>query len=269
MRTRKGITLFGFYAASWADSNISNVTNPYNPRVDYGRAAFAVTSRMAVGGNIPLPWHISASPLIFAQSGSPYNITTGLDENLDSVYNDRPAFLPGANSASCKNASTFSTPAVGSSYTPIPVNYCTGPATASVNLRLARTFGIGPKTEATLAAEARTAGGGPGGPGGPGGFGGGPGGPGGGGGGGGRGPGGGGPGGPGGPGGFGGGGNSGRKYNLTIGAQASNLFNQVPYGIPVSTLSSSNFGQTTSLQGGFMASGNSVRRIMLQANFSF
>ena len=265
VRAPRGVTLFGFYAASWANSNVSNITNPYDPRVDYGRAAFAVQNRLAIGGNIPLPFRISASPLIFANSGSPYNITTGLDENLDSVYNDRPAFLPGATSANCHDASTFYTPATGSTYTPIPVNYCTGPATASVNLRLARTFGIGPKTEAALAAAARQQQGGPGGPGGPGGFGGGPGGP--GGGGGGRGgPGGGG---PGGPGGFGGGGSSGRKYNLTLGVQASNLFNQVPYGIPVGTLSNAKFGETTSLQGGFLSSGNAVRRIMLQANFSF
>jgi hypothetical protein len=37
----------------------------------------------------------------------------------------------------------------------------------------------------------------------------------------------------------------------------------------VSTLSSSSFGETKSLQGGFMSSGNAVRRIMLQATFSF
>jgi hypothetical protein len=264
VRTPKGITIFGFYAASWANSNISNVTNPYNTHVDYGRAAFAVRSRLVIGGSIPLPYRITASPLIFANSGSPYNVTTGIDENQDSQYNDRPAFIAGASAANCFAAGSFYSPPIGTSYTPIPVNYCTGPANVTVNLRLAKTFGIGPKTEAALAAEARARAG-QGGPGGPGGFGGGPGGPGGGGGGGGRG---GGPGG-GGPGGGGFGGSSGRKYNITIGAQASNLFNEVPYGIPVSSLTSSRFGQTTSLQTGIFASSNAVRRITLQANFSF
>jgi hypothetical protein len=269
VRTPKGITIFGFYAASWSNSNISNITNPYNTHVDYGRAAFAVRSRFVLGGSIPLPYRITASPLIFANSGSPYNVTTGLDENQDSQFNDRPAFQAGATSANCFAASTFSTPPTGASYTPVPVNYCTGPATATVNLRLAKTFGFGPKTEATLAAEARARAGGAGGPGGPGGFGGGPGGPGGGGPGGGGG--GGGRGGGGGPGGGpgGGGASSGRKYSVTVGAQASNLFNEIPYGIPVNTLTSSRFGQTTSLQGGLFASSNAVRRIMLQLNFSF
>ena len=72
------------------------------------------------------------------------------------------------------------------------------------------------------------------------------------------------------PGGFGGGGSD-RKYSLTIGAQAQNLFNQVPYGTPVSTLTSSDFGKFTSIAGGaFSGAGqNAVRTIMLQASFSF
>ena len=261
LHTRKGVTIFGFYSANWADSNISNISNPYNSSTDYGRAAFAVQSRAVVGGNIPLPYRFTASPLIFVQSGSPYNVTTGIADSVNLQFNDRPAFANGTSSANCLVASSFSSTAT--SATEIPVNYCTGPATASFNLRIARTFGIGPKTAAALAAAANNQGG-PGGPGGP------PPGPGGGGpggGGGGRGPGGGG---PGGPGGFGGGGSStGRKYNLTIGAQVQNLFNEIPYAPPVSTLTSPEFGKSISLQNGPFASANAVRRIMLQANFSF
>jgi hypothetical protein len=271
IRSPKGITLFGFYSANWADSNISNITNPYNSRTDYGRAAFAVRSRVVLGGNIPLPYKITASPLLFAQSGSPYNVTTGVPDPTTLQFTDRPAFATGSSTANCYSAASFggATGTTGE----IPVNYCTGPASASVNLRLARTFGFGPKSDAAIAAAARAqAQGGPGGPGGPGGFGGGPGGPGGGGGGGGRpggggGPGGGGPGG-GGPGG-GGGGTSDRRYSITIGAQASNLFNEVPYGPEVSTLTSPLFGKSTTLQAGPGASANAVRRIMLQANFNF
>jgi hypothetical protein len=259
VRAPRGITVFGFYSANWADSNISNITTPYNSHTDYGRAAFAVRSRLVLGGNIPLPYKFTASPLIFAQSGSPYNVTTGIPDSVTLQYTDRPAFAPGTSSADCFSAASFGG-ATGTSGQ-IPVNYCTGPASASVNLRLTRTFGIGPKTEAAAGFQNG------GGPGGPGGFGGGPGGP--GGGGGGRGPGGGGPGG-GGPGGPGGGAsNTGRKYNLTIGAQAMNLFNEVPYGPQVSTLTSPEFGKSITLQSGPFSSSNAVRRITLQANFSF
>ena len=268
IRTPKGIQIFGFYSANWANSNISNITDPFHSNTDYGRAAFGTRSRLTLGGNVPLPWHISAAPLIFANSGSPYNITTGIEDPTTTGYNDRPAQNQSV-PLNCRNASSFNG---GSAAAPIPlnqqipVNFCTGPANVSFNLRLSRTWGFGHLTEAAAAAAARAAArGGPGGPGGPGGgFGGGPDG------GGGRGGGGGGRG--GGGGGFGGGGrgtNTGRKYNLTLGAQAQNLFNEIPYGIPVSSLTNPQFGQTTSLQSGVFSSDTAVRRITLQANFSF
>jgi hypothetical protein len=280
IRTPKGITIFGFYSANWANSNLSGITNPYNSKTDYGRASFAVRSRMTLGGTIPLPFQVTASPMIIAQSGNPYNITTGVDNNNDNVYDDRPGFIGGpqkATNAFCRSANNFNietqapigTIVPGESYQEIPVNFCTGPANVTVNLRLSRTFGFGARTEA---AAGRRGPGGPGGPGGgPGGFGGGPGG---GGGRGGRGGGGFG----GGGGGFGGGrgSNTGHKYNLTIGAQAQNLFNQIPYGTPVAQLNNSRFGQQISLggnagfgRGGGGGGGNSVRQITLQANFSF
>jgi hypothetical protein len=279
IRTPKGITIFGFYSANWANSNLSGITNPYNSAVDYGRASFAIRNRMTLGGTVPLPFLITASPLIIAQSGSPYSITTGQDNNLDGVIDDRPAFASGvtAANAGCTNSANFTSTKSGSytageSYTEIPVNFCTGPANMTFNLRLTRTFGFGPKTDAGRArGQGGQQGGGPGGPGGGGGFGGL------GGGGGARGGGGGGRGGGGGGGGRAGS-NTGRKYNLSVGVQALNLFNQIPYSTPVGTLSSNKFGDFTSLAGGGgggggggspFASANAVRRINFQLNFFF
>jgi len=88
----KGATVFGYYSANWAYSNLSGITNPYNSATDYGRAGFSVRSRMTIGGSIPLPFLITASPMIFAQSGNPYNISTGVDNNSDGVTDDRPAY---------------------------------------------------------------------------------------------------------------------------------------------------------------------------------
>jgi Carboxypeptidase regulatory-like domain len=276
VRTPKGTSIFGYYSANWADSNLSGITDPFHPAVDYGRATFAVRSRLSLGGTIPLPFLITASPLIFAQSGSPYNVTTGSDNNLDGNFDDRPSFANGATSGNCFSASTFNartstTPVYtpGETYTEVPINYCTGPANVAFNLRLNRTFGFGPKTAPTPGRGGGAGGaGGAGGPGGPGG--GGPGGGGFGGGGGGRGGGGGARGGGGGGGGGGrSGSNTGRKYNLTIGAQALNLFNEVPYANPISTLSSPLFGKSTQLAGGQFSGATAVRRITLQANFYF
>ena len=276
IRTPKGTSIFGYYSANWANSNLTNITNPYVSSVDYGRASFAVRSRGTLGGTIPLPFLITASPLMFVQSGNPYSITTGVDNNLDGVLDDRPEYASGftAANASCTNAADYVSPAPatkitgGETYTEIPINSCTSPAAVSFNLRLSRTFGFGPKTEATNNRRGGQDGGGPGG--GPGGFGGGPGG-------GGRGGGGGGP--RGGGGGGRSGTNTGHKYNLSLGVQAFNLFNEVPYGTPVSTLTSNKFGQYTSLIGGPQGGGggggsqyaaaNAIRRITIQANLFF
>jgi hypothetical protein len=267
VRTPKGTSISGWYSANWANSNLSGITDPYHPEVDFGRAGgnFGVRNRIAIFGTIPLPYLITASPFLIAQSGSPYNVTTGIDTNQDGVNDDRPSFVGGATSANCLVASSFdaqtqssTTFQPGESYAEIPVNYCTGPASVTLNMRLSRTFGFGPKTQSTRGGN----GGGPGG--GPGGFGGGPGG------GGGR----------GGRGGFGGGGgreggggrsgsNTGRKYNLSLGVFAQNIFNQVAYSNPTSSLNSSLFGKSTQLQGGVNSGGTAVRRITIQANFFF
>ncbi len=252
IRTRR-LSLFGFYGLNYANADTSGPT--YFPSIpghigaDYGRAAFSVTSRLFLGGNVTIPHGISLSPFIIAQSGNPYNIISGQDTNGDSVINDRPAFLPGRNSASCTDASTYAIPTPGTSYTPIPVNYCTGPGLFTMNLRATKAFGIGPKIES--AGEQR-GGGGPGGPG--------PGGPGGPRGGGGRG-------GPGG--GFGGGASTGHKYSLLLGAQLQNVFNRADYSTPVGTLSSPNFGRSLQLAGGPFTSNSAVQRLQLTASFNF
>ena len=244
------ITMGGFYALSFANSNTNGAsnftTNAVNPGVDYGRAAFSHKQFSVIYGSVNLPFKFTASPFLIAQSGAPYNITTGTDINSDSVYNDRPAFssLP----TSCTNAASFITPAAGSSYTPIPINYCTAPGNFTLNMRIARTFGFGPSTgpkpgaagqqggpDASRVGQMIAGGGGRGGRG---------------------------------PGGMGGG-NSGRRYNLTFGAQGSNIFNKVPLGTPVGTLTSPKFGQAINIGGQPFGQGAAVRRITLQATFNF
>ena len=244
IRTPKGMNIGGYYSANWANSNDAQMSDPFSSSVDYGRARFGVRSRLTLFGSFPLPFKISASPMLTAQSGSPYNITVGIPDPVTLGGSDRPSWagsgpMPAYGSwAQCINAANFSTTSglnlTSGTNTEIPLNFCTGPANVSLSLRLSRAFGFGPKTAAELSAEQqarqaarrragragragtdrRWAGGGGGGRGGGGGFGGG-------GGGGGRG---------GGGGGFGGGRgtSTGRKYNLTLGAYAQNLFNEVP-----------------------------------------
>lgn len=265
LRMRK-VSLFGFYSLNFANANTSGsgffpttpielgVTTSINTRADYGRAAFAHTNFGIVGGSWTLPYGVNFGPFLLAQSGTPYNATAGIDPNNDTIYNERPYFVNGT-SGSCFQSSDFSSVQTGS-LAPVPINYCTGPSNISFNLRLSKTIGFGPKTEAALkAAQAgnrgASAGGAPAGGGPPRGGRGGPGG------------------GPGGPGGFGGGANTGRRYNLNIGVLANNLFNNVNYGTPTSTLTSPRFGQFTTLAGGPFSNGAAVRQFILQLSFTF
>jgi hypothetical protein len=118
-----------------------------------------------------------------------------------------------------------------------------------LNLRLTKTFGLGPKLKSATA-NANQAQGGP--------------------------PGGGGRGGPRGGPLFGGGGgfntssNSDRRYNLTLGVGARNVFNNVNTANPNAVLGSYIFDKPNALQGGPFSQGSSAnRRIELQATFAF
>ncbi len=250
-------SIFGFYALNFVHSNTNGATSfqtdSLNPAVDYGRPTFGNRSRLFMAGNWTAPFKFQVSPFMIVNSGTPYSITTGVDTNGDSIINDRAQFSANALSGgSCLNAANFSapTPAVGLEYNRTPMGYCTGPAAVSVNTRIVRAFGFGPKTgpaanQNNQGGQRGPPGGGPRGGGGSGGGG-------------------------GGFNGFGGGGaSSGHKYTVSLGAQILNLFNNVNYATPNGNISSSLFGRSQALQGGPFSSGSAVRRIFLQANFSF
>lgn len=258
--------LMGFYNLTAANSDGgagSTPTNSYDLSQDYGRASFASRNMVFMLANYTGPWAIRFNPFLIAQSGKPFNLTTSNDLSGDNFFNNRPSYATSASNPANVVQTSFGAldtiPEAGE--TIIPANIGNGPAAVSLNLRISRAFGIGPKLT------------GPPPPGG------GPGGGGGGGGGGGRGGGGGGGGGFG-PGGFGGGGgggrggmfsptNTGRKYTLTFNAQALNLFNDIDYGTPVGNVNAPNFDKSTGLAGGIFSSGSAARRIFFQATFAF
>ncbi|MBB6146003.1 putative membrane protein YgcG [Silvibacterium bohemicum] len=265
-RISPSLSLFGFYTASWANSDSgginSNPSNSADLKLDYGRASFDVRNQMFLVGSWSTRWGLRFSPFVVVASGKPFNVTLPEDQNGDSFFNDRPSFAKAGDTNTISTAyGNFNlTPAAGE--TPIPVNIGNGPTLFTFNLRASKSIPFGPKVA--------------GGPAGGGGFGGG-------GGGGGRGGGGGGLGGGlgpgglsgnrGGPGGPGGGRNGqqalNRKYNLTFNAQALNLFNDINLAPPTGTLGSPEFGKSNALAGQIFSSGSASRRIFVQAVFSF
>jgi hypothetical protein len=204
-----------------------------------------------VFGNVMFPWRISASPMLVANAGSPFNVTTGADLTGNNQFNARPTYA-----ASCTESGAvqttlgcFNVNPFGTGEKIVPYGLGTGPSNVSLNMRLGKVIGIGPR----LGEGEHAAGGGPGG-----GF-------------------------HGGPPGLGGGGLSGsrggpgrldqavnRKYTLNFTVWATNILNHENLGTPNGGLQSPYFGKSQSLAGGFFgpqSGGN--RTVNLQASFSF
>jgi hypothetical protein len=60
-----------------------------------------------------------------------------------------------------------------------------------------------------------------------------------------------------------------RRYNLTLALGVRNIFNKVNLASPSGILGSSYFNTPNALAGGPFSTGSAVRRIDLQATFSF
>jgi hypothetical protein len=260
------LTIFSFYMFSHANSDTAGATSfASNPAegigFDYGRAVFDVRHRLFFGGTVSLPHGFRVSPFMVLNSGAPFNITIGRDINNDSIFNDRPAFATDLSRPSVVQTSfgAFDTaPLPGQ--TIVPFDFGDGPGQFTLNMRLSKTFGLGPKIEAANnnpQQQNGERGGRPAPAAGRGGDGG-------------RGPVGGGIGGPRGAGGpFGGPERSSQRYSLTFSVNARNIFNNVNPAPPIGNLSSALFGQSTALAGGFFNTQSANRRVDLQVMFSF
>jgi hypothetical protein len=256
--------------------------NSYDLTGEFGRGGFDIRHRFTLFGTINSPWwKLVFNPFLVVNSGPPFNITTGVDSNLDRQYNERPSFA-GAN-ADCANVNIRCTPFGNFNLVPtpgeqlIPRNYGRGHGSLSVNMRISRTFSFGGEASRSGASsggrknttEGNKRGGSGAGRGGPSISAGMPGG-------GGRGPGGGG---MMGQGGFGGGGGGAGKYNLTLSVNFQNIINHVNLGTPVGNLSSPNFGQSLGLAGSFGgfggggfgggSTGAGNRKVYLNVRFTF
>jgi hypothetical protein len=58
---------------------------------EWGPARNDVRHRLSLFGNLELPWSLRLGVNLRAESAAPYNITTGVDNNGDTIFTDRPA----------------------------------------------------------------------------------------------------------------------------------------------------------------------------------
>jgi hypothetical protein len=249
-----GVSLFGNYALGKAKSDADGAgtfpANSYDLGGEYGNALSDVRHRFVIGGNFEAPWGISLSPFITFRSGVPFNITTGTDDNGDSLFTERPALATNLSEPGVivtRFGAFDPTPDAGD--TIIPRNYGRGSEFFVVNLRLAKEFGFGggKKEEKKTTQQPQGGGGNRGGINSP----------------------------------FSTGGGQQRSgdddespYKLEFFVNFRNLFNRTNKGTPVGNLRSLLFGEPTSLAGGFGFGGGSGsqagnRRIEFEVEFSF
>jgi hypothetical protein len=246
-KLNRNVSLFGFYTLNYARSNTDGLStspaNPYNWSGEYGPASTDVRNRVFVGGSIESKWGLRLSPFLSAQSGPPFNITTGTDIYGDTLFNARPGIAtdpdkPGVIMTPYGLLDPNPTPGEAL----LPRNFGRGPGAISFNARLSKTFGFGAVREGATGTGGGGGGRGPGGP-------------------------------------FGGGFGSifsspttPHRYNLTFSISARNLLNHDNPGPIIGNITSPLFGQANSAAigwgGGFAENANN-RRLELQMRFTF
>jgi hypothetical protein len=259
----KNVSLFGNYtfggAKSDTDGSGTFPANSYDLTDEYGDSTTDIRHRFTIGGTVTSYWNVRLSPFVTYRSGVPFNITTGVDSNGDTLFTERPAFAADLSEPGIvitRYGAFDPTPDPGD--TIIPRNFGRGPDFFNVNLRAAKSFGFGGERVNASSNPNRGGGGGGGrrgggGGGGRGGFGGGRG---------------------GGGGNGGGSGASEKKYNLEFAVQVRNIFNRTNFGTPVGNLRSPFFGESTSRAGGFGFGGGGGgqagnRRVEFSLAFNF
>lgn len=206
---------------------------PYDLSGEYGPSAFDIRQRFFLSGSISAPWKLRLSPLIVAASGRPFNITTGRDTNVDTLFTERPAFATDLtqHSVVVTPLGTFDlNPEPGQKI--IPRNYGRGPSYFAVSLHASRTFLFGAGSGKSVAAAPQKSSGAAGGANRP---------------------------------------APEPRYTLNLSVQVWNLFNRANVSLPVGNLSSHLFGRPNSLAGSAGA-GNPLsgsRLVELQLRLSF
>jgi hypothetical protein len=148
----KTFNMFGYGVIRHQDTDATGAgtfpSNSYDIKADYGRTT-RPGERIFLGGFWDLPFGFSANAFLSANSGVPFNITTGTDLNGDTQYNDRPAFATDLTRTSVIKTrfGNFDTSPIPGQRI-IPSNYGTGPAFVDLDFGAGKAFKFGPRPAA-------------------------------------------------------------------------------------------------------------------------
>jgi hypothetical protein len=128
----------------------SFASNSYNLRADAGPYSGGYAPRAFFGGFTAKPgWDIELNVFAAVRSHNYFNITTGQDNNGDTIYNDRPAFATDLTRSSVvrtKFGNFDTNPIAGQ--TIIPYDYGNAPGQEYTELNFTKNFRFGPRPEA-------------------------------------------------------------------------------------------------------------------------
>jgi hypothetical protein len=121
-----------------ADSATMFPQSSYSEQGETARASWESTQRLFAIGQLNLPAELSLTSQFDASSGDPYNVITGMDNNGDGVFNDRPSLTaqPGTGAYQTPFGLLNTTALNGS----LGRNIATMPALIHLDSNLSRTF---------------------------------------------------------------------------------------------------------------------------------
>ena len=135
--------MFGSYGFTRAmqdtDDLYSVPADSANLAAEWG-AAPVPQHRVSFGGSINLPDDYAIYPFVTWTSALPFNITSGNDTNLDSVFTDRPSFAQAGQAGAVATPFGVFNPNPRPGEAVIPRNFGIGPTNFTFDVTAAKTF---------------------------------------------------------------------------------------------------------------------------------
>lgn len=157
IKLTKSITMSGHFNFKRQTSDTFGpnyfASNSYDIHQDYGRSPSDRTYSAYVAMSASMKWGIRTACFLNARAGEPFNITTGADNNGDSIYNDRPSFASSASKPSDVVHTIYGdldlNPRPGEKTVPINFGHSGGPF-ISLQLQASKTWHFGTHGTATM-----------------------------------------------------------------------------------------------------------------------
>jgi hypothetical protein len=144
---KRKLSLFSNYSVSKTLSDTDSASfapaDSYSWSTEWGPASNDQRHRMVFGGSFNLPGETRFSPLIQISSGRPFNITTGRDNNGDTLFADRPSFASPADTDALITRFGLFNPNPRPGDQIIPRNLARGPGQTQLDMNFTKTVAFG------------------------------------------------------------------------------------------------------------------------------